>query len=53
MADHHNPLPPRQHESAMDYAQHEHTYDQFIRITKIAITVIAVLVVLLYVLIRP
>ena len=30
MANKHNPLPPLVNESAMDYAQHERTYDGFV-----------------------
>lgn len=48
MANHHEPLPTLVHESAMDYHQHEQTYDGFVTLVKYAILHLAILVVGLY-----
>lgn len=45
---HHEPHPPLQHESAMDYTQHEQTYDGFVQGVKYALLSLAILVVGLY-----
>jgi len=45
--------PPLQHESAMDYAQHEATYARFVTLVKWTTITIAVAVVLLYLFVRP
>ena len=48
MASKHEPLPELIHESAMDYAEHQRTYDAFISMTKYGILSMAILVVGLY-----
>lgn len=48
MADHHAPQPALVQESAMDYRQHEQTYDGFVNLVKYAILSIVILVVGLY-----
>ncbi len=53
MANKHLPLPPLVQESAMDYHQHEQTYDRFISLLKYSIAGLAVLVVILYFAIAP
>lgn len=53
MANHHEPLPPLEQESAMDYHQHENTYDGFIRLLKYSVFALVVLVVILYAVIQP
>lgn len=51
MASKHEPLPPLQVESAMDYAQHQATYDGFVATVKWAVLIMAVSLVILYFLI--
>lgn len=51
MASKHEPLPPRQVESTMDYAQHQATYDGFVASVKWAILIMAVSMIILYFLI--
>ena len=48
MASKHEPLPALIQESAMDYAQHQQTYDGFVSLVKYGILSIAILVVGLY-----
>ena len=53
MASKHEPLPPLVEESAMDYAQHQQTYDAFVSMVKWGVLVTAALVLILYFAIRP
>ncbi|WP_375452199.1 aa3-type cytochrome c oxidase subunit IV [uncultured Devosia sp.] len=53
MASKHEPLPPLEKESAMDYAQHEQTYSGFVTAVKYGVLATAVLVIILYFAIRP
>lgn len=53
MASKHEPLPPRQIESAMDYDQHQATYDSFVAIAKWSVLILAVTLIVLYFLIQP
>jgi aa3 type cytochrome c oxidase subunit IV len=48
MASKHEPLPALIEESAMDYAQHQQTYDSFVSLVKYGVLSIAILVVGLY-----
>jgi aa3 type cytochrome c oxidase subunit IV len=48
MASKHEPLPALIEESAMDYAQHQQTYDSFVSLVKYGILSVAILVVGLY-----
>jgi hypothetical protein len=48
MASKHEPLPALIEESAMDYAQHQQTYDGFVSLVKYGILSVAILVVGLY-----
>ncbi|MGV8853201.1 MAG: aa3-type cytochrome c oxidase subunit IV [Devosia sp.] len=48
--EHHAPL---QAESAMDYAQHEATYDRFLAGAKWGVISLAAILVILYFLIQP
>ena len=48
MASKHEPLPALIEESAMDYAQHQQTYDSFVSLVKYGILSMAILVVGLY-----
>jgi len=48
MASKHEPLPPLIQESAMDYAQHQQTYDGFISLLKYGVLSMVILVVGLY-----
>ncbi|WP_127753998.1 aa3-type cytochrome c oxidase subunit IV [Devosia sp. 1566] len=45
--------PPLQHESAMDYSQHESTYARFVTLVKWTTISIAAVIVLLYIFVRP
>lgn len=51
MASKHEPLPPLQVESAMDYAQHQATYDGFVATVKWSVLAMAAFMVILYFLI--
>lgn len=53
MANKHEPHPPMVQESAMDYEQHEQTYEGFVTLVKYSILVLAVFVVLLFFVVRP
>ncbi|WDR04886.1 aa3-type cytochrome c oxidase subunit IV [Devosia rhodophyticola] len=53
MANNHEPLPPMVHESAMDYKQHEQTYNGFVTLVKYSIITTAVVVVILYFWVQP
>ncbi|MEO8686034.1 MAG: aa3-type cytochrome c oxidase subunit IV [Devosia sp.] len=48
MASKHEPLPALIEESAMDYAQHQQTYDSFVSLVKYGVLSMAILVVGLY-----
>jgi len=48
MASKHEPLPPLVEESAMDYAEHQKTYDGFVGAVKYSIISLAILAVGLY-----
>ena len=48
MASKHEPLPALIQESAMDYAEHQRTYDAFVSMIKYSILSIAILVIGLY-----
>ena len=45
--------PPLQEESAMDYDQHQATYSRFVSMVKWTVIVLAVVMVLLYFVVRP
>jgi len=51
MADHQHP--PLQQESGMDYAEHQSTYDGFVRLVKWSTIATAILVIILYFLVQP
>ncbi|MBD8067306.1 aa3-type cytochrome c oxidase subunit IV [Devosia sp. PTR5] len=53
MAHHAEPHPPLDHESPMDYAQHERTYNGFVQGVKWSVIATAVVVIILYFLISP
>ncbi len=53
MAHNAEPHPPLEHESTMDYAQHERTYQGFVRGMKWAIGISAVTMIVLYFLVNP
>ncbi|MDB5528320.1 MAG: hypothetical protein JWR51_1423 [Devosia sp.] len=48
MASKHEPLPAMINESAMDYAEHQRTYDGFVSLVKYGVLSLAILVVGLY-----
>jgi Bacterial aa3 type cytochrome c oxidase subunit IV len=48
MASKHEPLPELIHESAMDYTEHQRTYDAFVSMVKYGVLSMAILVVGLY-----
>ena len=48
MASKHEPLPALIQESAMDYAEHQRTYDAFITMVKYGVLSVVILVVGLY-----
>ena len=48
MASKHEPLPEMIHESAMDYSEHQRTYDGFVSLVKYGVLSMAILVVGLY-----
>jgi len=48
-----SPDAPHDVQNAMDYAEHERTYNGFMRLTKWTVIATAISVVILYFLIRP
>lgn len=48
MASKHEPLPAMINESAMDYAEHQRTYDGFVSLVKYGVLSLVILVVGLY-----
>ncbi|MET3900083.1 hypothetical protein ABIB57_004046 [Devosia sp. UYZn731] len=48
MASKHEPLPAMINESAMDYAEHQRTYDGFVSLVKYGVLSLAILVIGLY-----